>query len=334
VAIVADQAIQALSQRLANHLKERGLLLGPVIAVPGGEASKSFAGFERVCNGLLDLGIERNHAVVVIGGGVVGDLAGFAAASVKRGVALIQVPTTLLAQVDSSVGGKTGINSRHGKNLVGAFHQPSLVLIDTDTLDTLPPRQFRAGYAEVAKYGLLGDADFFAWLEDRQEAVYRREPDALIRAIEISCRMKAAIVERDERESGDRALLNLGHTFGHAIEAWAGYSGAVLHGEAIALGMVLAAEFSEMQGICAGGTAKRIAAHFEAAGLPRSFDDIAMLAGGKLPGADQLLGFMAQDKKVSDGKMNLVLLRRVGDAFVARDVPADKLRAFLGGKLG
>ena len=219
------------------------------MTVPAGESSKSFPMFERVCDALIAARIERGDLVVALGGGVVGDLAGFAAAVVRRGLDYVQVPTTLLAQVDSSVGGKTAINSSHGKNLIGAFHQPILVVADTALLDTLPPREFRAGYAEVAKYGLLGDAGFFAWLEANWRDVFAGGP-AREHAIAASCRMKAAIVARDERETGERALLNLGHTFGHAFEAAAGFSDRLLHGEAIALGMALAFRFSAGAGCC------------------------------------------------------------------------------------
>jgi 3-dehydroquinate synthase len=249
-AIVADWALSAYAHDLERQLKEQGLLLGDICFVPSGEGSKCFSELERVCNTLLDLGIERRHAVIALGGGVIGDLAGFAASILKRGVRLVQIPTTLLAQVDSSVGGKTGIDTRQGKNLIGTFHQPSLVLTDLSTLNSLPDREFRAGYAEVVKYGALGDAVFFEWLEANGSNVFARDSDALTYAILKSCQMKAEIVARDELETGDRALLNLGHTFGHAVEAWAGYSGGLLHGEGVALGMVLAAKFSQARGLC------------------------------------------------------------------------------------
>lgn len=329
VAIVADANVAGLAEDLASHLSQQGLLLGPVIEVPSGEASKSFASLERVCDALLEMGLERHHGVIALGGGVTGDLAGFAAAIVKRGVPLIQAPTTLLAQVDSSVGGKTGINTRRGKNLIGAFHQPMLVLADISALRTLPERELRSGYAEVIKYGALGNADFFGWLEGNHRAVLALEPQAITHVVKISCEMKAAIVERDERESGDRALLNLGHTFGHAVEAWAGYSGRVLHGEAVALGMVLAAEFSRRQGLVSQESPGRMSSHIRAAGLPAGFGDLRELAGGSLPSADELLAYMAQDKKVTDGQINLVLLRDIGSAFVAKNVPAADIRAFL-----
>jgi 3-dehydroquinate synthase len=331
-AIVADEAVRAYAEDLRRGLSAKSLLLGAPIYVPSGEASKRFSELERVCNALLDLGIERNHAVIAVGGGVIGDLAGFAAASVKRGLRYIQAPTTLLSQVDSSVGGKTGIDTSHGKNLVGAFHQPSLVLTDLDTLKTLPPREFRAGYAEVVKYGALGDAVFFRWLEQNAGAVFDHERDHLVYAIGTSCRMKAEIVSRDEREAGDRALLNLGHTFGHAIEAWAGYSGEVLHGEAVALGMALAGQFSFGQGYCGSQAPARLKAHLGECGLPASFADLRKQVG-RAPTLDELMSFMEQDKKVKDGEMTLVLLRGIGDAFIARNVARFDIRAFLQSQL-
>lgn len=331
-AIVADWALSSYARDLEGRLREHGLLLGEPFFVPSGEPSKCFSGLERVCNALLDLGIERRHAVIALGGGVIGDLAGFAAAIVKRGVRLVQMPTTLLSQVDSSVGGKTGINSRHGKNLIGAFHQPSLVLSDLATLETLPDREFRAGYAEVVKYGALCDAAFFEWLEANGHRVFARDGDALTHAILRSCEMKAGIVARDELETGDRALLNLGHTFGHAVEAWAGYSGALLHGEAVALGMVLAAKFSEAQRLCGASVAARLKAHFLEIDLPADFESIRAQVG-KMPSLQELLAFMEQDKKVTDGQMTLVLLRGLGDAFIARDVPRDAIGAFLQAEL-
>jgi shikimate kinase/3-dehydroquinate synthase len=331
-AIVADQAVQKYAVELAETLSREGLLLGEVCFLPSGEGSKSFSRLERVCSTLLDFGIERKHAVIALGGGVTGDLAGFAAACVKRGVRLVQVPTTLLAQVDSSVGGKTGINSRHGKNLIGAFHQPSLVLADLGTLETLPPREFRAGYAEIVKYGALGNPVFFAWLEANSARVFARETDGLTHAIETSCRMKAEIVARDETETGDRALLNLGHTFGHAAEAWAGYSGALLHGEAVALGMVLAAQFSASQGLCAGDVAIRLTRHLTQSGFAADFKALHAQTG-RMPDLDSLLAFMEQDKKVKDGEMTLVLLRKIGEAFIAPKIPRPVIRAFLEAQL-
>jgi 3-dehydroquinate synthetase len=258
----------------------------------------------------------------------VGDLAGFAAAVVRRGLDYVQVPTTLLAQVDSSVGGKTAIDSRHGKNLIGAFHQPILVVADTALLDTLPARELAAGYAEVAKYGLLGDADFFARLEADWREVLAGGP-AREQAIAVSCRAKAAIVTRDERETGERALLNLGHTFGHAFEAAAGFSGRLLHGEAIALGMVLAFDFSARRGLLPVADAQRVARHLAAVGLPTHLSAVADF----LPDVDQLMNLIAQDKKVQRGRLTFILARAIGEAFIAADVDAAEVRAFLVEKL-
>jgi len=299
------------------------------ISVPPGEGSKSFAMFERVCEALIAAKLERGDVVVALGGGVVGDLAGFCAAAVRRGLDYVQVPTTLLAQVDSSVGGKTAINSRHGKNLIGAFHQPVLVLADTALLDSLPPRDFRAGYAEVAKYGLLGDAGFFAWLEANADDVFAGAGAAREHAIATSCRMKAEIVARDERETGDRALLNLGHTFGHAFEAAAGFSGRLLHGEAVALGTALAFDFSARLGLLPQAEAERVKRHLGKVGLPTHIRDVP----GGVPGVDALMDLMAQDKKVKRGRLTFILARAVGAAFVAPDVEAAQVRAFLADKL-
>jgi 3-dehydroquinate synthase len=297
-----------------------------VVTVPPGEGSKSFAVFEQVCEALIKARIERGDLVVALGGGVVGDLAGFAAATVRRGLDYVQVPTTLLAQVDSSVGGKTAIDSRHGKNLIGAFHQPILVVADTALLDTLPPREFRAGYAEVAKYGLLGDEAFFARLEADWPQVFAGG-SAREQAIATSCRAKAAIVARDERETGERALLNLGHTFGHAFEAAAGFSDRLLHGEAISLGMVLAFQFSARRSLVGAETAERVAHHLAAVGLPTHVSEVPV------PSADQLMDLIAQDKKVRRGRLTFILARGIGKAFVAPDVEADEVRAFLVEKL-
>jgi 3-dehydroquinate synthase len=296
--------------------------------VPPGESSKSFPTFERVCETLIAARIERGDVIVALGGGVVGDLAGFAAAVVRRGLDYIQVPTSLLAQVDSSVGGKTAIDSAHGKNLIGAFYQPVLVIADTALLDTLPPREFRAGYAEVAKYGLLGDSAFFAWLEANSKDVFAGGP-AREHAIATSCRMKAEIVARDERENGDRALLNLGHTFGHALEAGAGFSDRLLHGEAIAIGMALALEFSARHQLIPMTEAERGIRHLKAVGLPTRMSDVP----GGVPGIDALMTLIAQDKKVKRGRLTFILVRGIGAAFVEPDVDATDVRAFLSGKL-
>jgi 3-dehydroquinate synthase len=265
---------------------------------------------------------------VALGGGVVGDLAGFAAAVVRRGLDYVQVPTTLLAQVDSSVGGKTGVNSRHGKNLVGAFHQPILVVADTALLDTLSPRVFRAGYAEVAKYGLINDAPFFTWLEANWPEIFSGGR-AREHAIATSCQAKAAIVARDERETGDRALLNLGHTFGHALEAAAGFSDRLLHGEAVGIGMALAFAFSVRLGLAPAGEEDRVRRHLAAVGLPTQISQIP----GDLPGVEGLLELMAQDKKVKRGKLTLILARAIGASFIAPEIDPNEVRAFLIEKL-
>jgi 3-dehydroquinate synthase len=299
------------------------------IVLPPGEPSKSWNSLQDVCDRLLDARIERNDVVVALGGGVVGDLSGFAAAILRRGLDVVQVPTTLLAQVDSSVGGKTGINSRHGKNLIGAFHQPILVIADTALLDTLPAREFRAGYAELAKFGLLGDAGFFAWLEANWQDVFAGGSSsggfAREHAIAVACRGKAAIVARDERETGDRALLNLGHTFGHAFEAAAGFSEKLLHGEAISLGIVCAFEFSTRLGLLPANDAGRVVHHLAAVGLPTRLSDVPALRTS----ADTLMNLIAQDKKVQRGKLNFILMRGIGQAFVARDIDPAQVRAFL-----
>jgi 3-dehydroquinate synthase len=327
-AIVTDDAVAGLHLKAAEAaLAAQGMATNHIV-VEAGEATKSFAGFECVCEALIAARVERGDLVVALGGGVVGDLAGFAAATVRRGLDYVQVPTTLLAQVDSAVGGKTAINSRHGKNLVGVFHQPILVVADTSVLDTLPLRQFRAGYAEIAKYGLLGDAGFFAWLEANAREVFAGGA-AREHAIATSCRMKAAIVAGDEREAGDRALLNLGHTFGHALEAAAGFSDRLLHGEAVALGMVLAAEFSARLGMLAPEAVGRATRHLAGAGLPVSFADVE----GGVPDADRLMKLMLQDKKVKRGKLTFVLLRDIGAAYISHDVDPALLRAFLAEKL-
>ena len=310
--------------RLEAGLKAEGRLAGTKILKPG-EATKSFRELERLCEHLLEMGLERGDLVVALGGGVIGDLTGFAASILRRGVRFVQVPTTLLAQVDSSVGGKTGINTPQGKNLIGTFHQPSLVLADTGTLATLPVRELRAGYAEVVKYGLLGDAAFFDWLEENWRGVLGGDAAALTRAIETSVKAKADIVARDETEQGDRALLNLGHTFGHALEALAGFSDRLLHGEAIAIGMCQAFRLSEELDLCSTGTSDRVAAHFAAVGLPTSLADYP----GGSPEPDALMRLMAQDKKVRQGQLALILARGIGEAFVVRDVPADRVREFL-----
>lgn len=290
-----------------------------------GERSKSFDTLQDVVNTVLAARLERNDTIIALGGGVVGDLAGFATSIIRRGMNFVQIPTTLLAQVDSSVGGKTGINTAHGKNLVGAFHQPRFVLADTSALDTLPSREFRAGYAEVAKYGLINDANFFSWLETNWHEIFSGG-SARIKAIAHSCRAKAEIVERDERETGERALLNLGHTFGHALEAATGYDGSrLVHGEGVAIGLVLAHRFSARLNLASLDDAARVEAHLRAVGLPTDPRHIP----GTLPGADSLLSYIAQDKKVSRGSLTFILTRGIGQAFIARDVPTSDVYEFL-----
>src|SRR6516225_1400166 len=326
--IVTDDNVAHHTMPAAEaSLKRAGVAAARLIVAPG-EASKSYPVFERLCEAILDAQIERGDLVIALGGGVIGDLAGFAAAVVRRGLDYVQVPTTLLAQVDSSVGGKTAIDSSHGKNLVGAFHQPVLVLADTALLDTLPARQFRAGYAEVAKYGLIGDAGFFAWLEANWRELFAGGA-AREHAIAVSCRMKAAIVARDERETGERALLNLGHTFGHALEAAAGFSDRLLHGEAISLGLVLAFAFSARLKLLPFDQAARVERHLAAVGLPT---DVSSIAGGA-PNADRIMELIAQDKKVKQGKLTFVLVRAISDCFITSDVDATDVRAFLIEKL-
>jgi 3-dehydroquinate synthase len=331
-AIVTDRNVAShwLEQTEAS-LSEAGIASSRII-VEEGEGSKTYAGLAKVSEALIAARIERNDLVVALGGGVVGDLAGFAAAILRRGVDFVQVPTSLLAQVDSSVGGKTGINSPQGKNLLGAFHQPVLVVADTVVLDTLPPRQFRAGYAEVAKYGVLGDAAFFSWLEANHADVFKGGA-ARDHAIATSCRAKAAIVARDERETGERALLNLGHTFGHALEAATGFSDRLFHGEGVAVGMVLAAELSAELGMIAASDAARVSHHLAEVGLPTRLQDVAGFAQEGLADADALMALMAQDKKVKRGRLTFILLDAVGRAVIAPDVEPALVRDFLKAKL-
>jgi 3-dehydroquinate synthase len=314
-------------------LRHAGVTASRVI-VPSGEGSKSYRVFEQICEAVIASRIERGDLAIALGGGVIGDLTGFVAAVVRRGLDYVQVPTTLLADVDSSVGGKTAIDSAHGKNLIGAFHQPILVLADTALLDTLPEREFRAGYAELVKYGLLGDADFFAWLEKNWREVFAggnsSGSSAREHAIAESCRAKAAIVARDERETGERALLNLGHTFGHALEAACGFSDRLLHGEAIGAGMALAFEFSaRRQGLLPMAQAQRAIRHLAEVGLPTRLQDIP----GPLPSVDQLMDLIAQDKKVKRGKLTFILVRGIGSAFIEAGVDAREVRVFLSEKL-
>ena len=326
VAVVTDRNVAALHlPQLEASLKAAGIFRGSVV-LPAGEKTKSFAELGPLCERLLELGVERNDAVIAFGGGVIGDLAAFAASILRRGVRLVQIPTTLLSQVDSSVGGKTGINTPQGKNLIGTFHQASLVLADTDVLKTLPPRELRAGYAEVVKYGLLGDRAFYDWLDQRIEQIQGLDKPVLTRAIEVCCQMKAAIVARDETETGDRMLLNLGHTFGHAIETFAGFDGTLLHGEAVAIGMVMAFRFSEARRLVQQGTAEIVRAHLARAGLPTSVNEIAFKTK---PDASTLRKLMGQDKKVKQGAVTLILVRDIGQAITCRDATWPEIEAFL-----
>lgn len=316
---VAHHHLAALERSLETaRISYRSVLLS------AGEGTKSYSNLENVAEAILQSRIERGDLVIALGGGVIGDLAGFAAAVVRRGVDFVQIPTTLLAQVDSSVGGKTGINSPQGKNLIGAFHQPALVLADLKTLDTLPAREFRAGYAEVAKYGLINDAKFFDWLENNWREVFAGGA-ARAKAVATSCKAKAAIVARDERETGERALLNLGHTFGHALEAATGYSDRLLHGEGVALGMVLAFKLSAKLKLCKPADVTRVVKHLENAGLPVRLSQIP----GALPGPDGLIALMAQDKKVVRGKLVFILARGIGKAFIAKNVDTKIVREVL-----
>lgn len=324
-AVVTDENVAAVHlDALADSLARAGIDHSAITLDPG-EKTKSFGPFEQVVDALLGARLERGDLVIALGGGVIGDLAGFAAGVVRRGMGFVQVPTSLLAQVDSSVGGKTGINTARGKNLVGVFHQPRLVLADTAVLDTLPAREFRAGYAEMVKYGLIDRPGFFDWLEENWRAVFSGGA-ARAEAIAESCRAKAAIVARDETEAGERALLNLGHTFGHALEAATGYDGArLVHGEGVAIGMTLAHHFSVRLNQCSADDAARVEAHLAAVGLPTRMADIC----GQLPDAETLLTYIMQDKKVSRGALTFVLTRGIGQSYIAKDVPAAEVLSFL-----
>ena len=325
-AIVTDRNVALCHlPALEASLRSHALHVGSIVIAPG-EAAKSFAELARLCERLLEMGLERRDVLLALGGGVIGDLAGFAASIVRRGIHFVQLPTSLLAQVDSSVGGKTAINTPQGKNLVGSFHQPSLVLADTDALATLSPREFRAGYVEAAKYGLLADASYFGWLERNQAAVFAKDPASLVRAVASAVEGKAAIVARDERETGERMLLNLGHTFGHALEALAGFSDRLLHGEAIAIGICLAFRLSEQLGFTSRDSVARVEAHFAALGLPIH---MAAIAGWQKPDIVRLMGLLGQDKKVREGKLGLVLVRGIGKAFLTREVEGEAVRDFL-----
>jgi 3-dehydroquinate synthase len=323
--IVTDETVAGLHlEPLRAGLGAQGIR-AEAIVLPPGEATKSMPMLDRLLGQLLEARVERDDLILAFGGGVIGDLAGFAAAVLRRGVDFVQLPTTLLAQVDSSVGGKTGVNMPQGKNLVGAFHQPRLVLADIEALDTLPRREFLAGYAEVVKYGLLGDAAFFAWLEANGPRMLAGDREARGFAVRRSCEMKAAIVGRDERERGERALLNLGHTFAHALEAATGYSDRLLHGEAVGIGLVLAFEVSTRLGLCDEAAPGRVAAHLAAMGMKHRLADIP----GALPNAEALMALMAQDKKVRQGRLTFILARGIGKAFVEREADLAVVRGVL-----
>lgn len=325
VAIVTDANVAEVHLEPFQAALEAAGIRSNALILPAGEATKGWSEFSRCVEWLLAEQVERRDVVVALGGGVIGDLVGFAAAVLRRGVRFVQVPTTLLAQVDSSVGGKTGINTPQGKNLVGAFHQPSLVLADTGVLSTLPERDFLAGYGEVVKYGLLGDAAFFDWLETNGPAMAAGDGAVRIRAVTRSVEMKAGIVARDETEQGERALLNLGHTFCHALEAATGYSDRLLHGEGVAIGCALAFELSARLGLCSQEDPVRVRAHLAAMGMKR---DLSEIPGG-LPDADALIALMGQDKKVLDGKLRFVLASGIGEAFVTDAVPREVLQGVL-----
>jgi 3-dehydroquinate synthase len=319
VAIVTDETVAAKHLPAVLEALAAAGISASALALPPGESTKAWPEFTRTVEWLLAEKIERRDIVVALGGGVVGDLVGFACAVLRRGVRFVQVPTTLLSQVDSSVGGKTGINSTHGKNLIGAFHQPSLVLADINVLDTLPPRDLLAGYGEVVKYGLLGDAAFFDYLEAKGPALARFDHEVILKAVTRSVEMKAGIVERDETEEGERALLNLGHTFCHALEKATGYCDRLLHGEGVAIGCALAFELSQRLGLCSQEAPSRVRAHLKALGMKTDLSDIP----GDLPDAEALVALMGQDKKVIDGRLRFILARGIGAAFVAEDVPPD-----------
>ncbi len=325
VPVVSDTHVAALYQtRVVQSLRDAGIDARPIV-VEAGETTKSFRGLEHLCGELLASGVDRGGLIVALGGGVVGDLTGFAAGILKRGIAFAQIPTTLLAQVDSSVGGKTAINAQAGKNLLGLFHQPRIVIADTDVLATLPRRELLSGYAEVVKYGALGDRAFFEWLEAHGAEALAGDGDAIVHAVAHSCRMKAEIVSRDERETGERALLNLGHTFGHALEAATGYSDRLLHGEGVAIGMALAFRLSVRLGLCAGQDSKRFIRHLKAVGLQASVAGIP----GPRPTVEALIEPMLHDKKVKDGRITFILLHGLGAAFVTNEISIDAVRDLL-----
>ena len=323
--IVTDETVAATYLApLEGSLHAAGLAAETII-VPPGEASKNFTTVEKIVNSVLDGAPERSSTMIALGGGVIGDLTGFAASIILRGINFVQIPTTLLAQVDSSVGGKTGINTRHGKNLAGAFYQPKLVIADTCVLDTLPRRELLAGYAEVLKYGLIRDMGFFEWLEQNGAALLNGDSDARAFAVRASCAAKAAVVAQDEHENGVRALLNFGHTFGHALEAETGYGVELLHGEAVAIGMMMALELSAMLNLCAAADIDRVRRHYETTGLPMTVPKMQKRNWDPA----MLVRHMGHDKKIQDGKIRFILVRAIGEAFVAGDVNLDDVQRLL-----
>lgn len=330
VFIVTDTNVEQYAVRIRDQLVENGARICEMKVLPPGEKTKSFDQVEEVCGWLLSRGLNRDSLVMAVGGGVIGDLTGFCASIAMRGVPYIQVPTTLLSQVDSSVGGKTGINTEQGKNLVGSFYQPEAVIADIETLKTLPRRELLAGYAEVLKYGLIQDLGFFQWLEKNGEKVCNLDEEALAHAIEVSCKAKADVVQADETERGRRALLNLGHTFGHALETEAGYNGTLLHGEAVAIGMVMAFDLSCRMGLCRSEERERVEQHIASIGLPTQ----ASLVDGLGTSVDKLMQVMARDKKVQDGKMVFVVVNGIGEASMSADVPEKLVRAVIKESLG
>lgn len=327
--IVTDDTVADLHLAALEAALEQAGISHRCVVLAAGEGTKDFAGLERLVDEVLETRPERGSALIALGGGVIGDITGFAASMILRGIDFIQIPTTLLAQVDSSVGGKTGINTRHGKNLAGSFYQPRLVIADTAMLDTLPKRELLAGYAEIVKYGLLGDAAFFEWLEQNGARVCNCDREALLHAVVTSCRAKAAIVAEDETETGRRALLNLGHTFGHALEVATGFGSDLLHGEAVAIGMVMAFDLSALLGLCSAEDADRIRRHLSAVGLPTGLGAL----GPRRWQVDDLLSHMHQDKKVRDGTVNFILARGIGRAFCAQDVALEDVARLLEGAI-
>lgn len=327
--IISDSNVAPLyAKTLQKSLDDAGIA-HDLITVRAGEASKSFESYERLMEDLLALKPDRKTSLIALGGGVVGDLTGFAASTLLRGVPFVQIPTSLLAMVDSSVGGKTGINTSHGKNLVGSFYQPRCVLIDTDVLQSLPEREMKAGYAEVVKYGLLGDANFFKWLQENGEKLLAKDTVIAVQTIVTCCGLKGKIVAADERESGQRALLNLGHTFGHALEAEVGYDGRLLHGEAVGIGMVMAAQLSADMDMCSPEDVDSIRAHLKATGMMSSPNDVE----GMEWNVDAICSHFASDKKTEDGKLTFILLDKIGQAVVQKDVDADLAKAVVRGSL-